>query len=153
MWTYTDIDVLVEATNDIRVNTTVFAEADLIILNPTDWNHIKRLKSTLGTFLLAGVNGPNEIGNATRGYNSLFGTPVQVTTQIAQGTACVLDTELAAEVIWRWGLELLWNYWGDSQFQYNKVQLRGEERVGLTVPFPDAIVKVTGLGQGYGWGS
>lgn len=57
---YTAIDVLLDGINDIRIATNAFAEADMVILHPTDWNNIRKVKNSLGSFVLSAA------GNADR---------------------------------------------------------------------------------------
>lgn len=62
----TQIDVLVEAANDIRVGSS-YADADLIILNPSDWLTIRRLKTTFNSYILDPTD-PNTLG----GVDNIF---------------------------------------------------------------------------------
>jgi HK97 family phage major capsid protein len=66
----TQIDTLVEAANDIRVGSA-YADADLIILNPSDWVTIRRLKTTFNSYILD-PNDPNTLG----GVDNIFGIRV-----------------------------------------------------------------------------
>lgn len=144
---YTQIDCLVQAINDLRVGSA-YAVADLVVLNPTDWSEIKRIKNSLGSFVLNSAE-PNEIG----GYENLFGVPVAQTTKCPSGTAVVLDTKIAVLGFVRQGIEIMFSPYGDWAFQNNAVQFRGEMRETIGVAYPAAINVVTNLNQGSDWSS
>ena len=144
---YTQIDCLVQAIDDLRIGSA-FAVADLIILNPLDWSVIKRIKNSLGSFVLQSVE-PNLIG----GFDNVFGCPVVTTTKLASGTACVLDTKIAVLAFTRMGMEIMYNQFGDYEFQHNAVQYRAEERVAIGCAYPAAVNIVTNLNQGSDWSS
>ncbi|HWS92501.1 MAG TPA: phage major capsid protein [Mycobacterium sp.] len=135
----TQIDTLVKAANDIRVGGA-FADADLIILHPTDWLTIRTLKTTYGSYVLD-VNDPNQLG----GIDNLFGIRLATSTQCTLGKAVVMDSKIAATVWMRQGMEILSNQWGDWEFQNNAWTYRAEERFGLGVQYPLAICLVSGL--------
>jgi HK97 family phage major capsid protein len=134
----TQIDALVEAANKIRVGGA-YADADLIILHPTDWTAIRRLKTTLGSYILD-PNDPNTLG----GVDNIFGIRVITTTQCPAGQAVVLDSKIAVTVWFRLGMEILSNPFG-SGFETNEWVYRGEERFGLGVQYENALCLVDGL--------
>ena len=135
----TQIDVLVEAANDVRVGSS-YADADLIILNPTDWLTIRRLKTTFNSYILD-PNDPNTLG----GVDNIFGIRVVTSTQCPAGKAVVMDSKIAATVWIRDAMEVMANPYGDWEFQNNAVTFRGEERLGIGVQYPAAICLVSGL--------
>ena len=135
----TEIDTILEAANDIRVGTA-HAQADLVILNPSDWLSIRQLKSTLNTYLLK-QNDPGELG----GLEHLFQLRVAQTTSMPQGDALVLDSKIAVNIFRRWGLEVQVNPWAGDEFAANQLMVRAETRFGVGAIYPKAITKVTGL--------
>jgi len=144
---YTQIDAIVQAIADLRVGSA-YAVADLVVLNPADWSEIKRIKNSLGSFVLNSAE-PSEIG----GYENIFGVPVAQTTKIASGTAVVLDTKIAVLGFVRQGVEIMFSPYGDWAFQNNAVQFRGEMRETVGVAYPSAVCVVTNLNQGSDWTS
>ena len=113
---YTQIDSLVEGIGDLRVGSA-YAVADLIVLNPFDWQEITRIKNSQGSFVLNSIV-PNEIG----GYDNIFGVPVALTTKCPSGTSVILDTKIAVLAFTRMGVEIMFNPHGDYEFQNNAVQ-------------------------------
>jgi HK97 family phage major capsid protein len=135
----TQIDALVAAANDIRVGPA-YADADLIILNPTDWLTIRTLKTTFNSYILD-PNDPNTLS----GVDNIFGIRVVTSTQCPEGTGIVLDSKIAATVWMRQGMEILSNQFGDWAFSHNAWQYRAEERFGLGLQYPKAVCVVTAL--------
>lgn len=136
----TAIDVLSKAITDIRMATNAFAEADLVILHPEDWDQIRRIKNSLGSFVLS-ADRAMQVGEV----DNVFGVPVVVTTKCPLGTGIVLDTKIAVLAFLRQGIELLFNPFGDWAYTHNAVQFRGEERLTIGVAYPHAINIVTNL--------
>ncbi|OBH84387.1 hypothetical protein A5680_09660 [Mycobacterium sp. E2989] len=136
----TGLDTLIRACNDIRVESTVYGEANLIATHPTTWDKLKRSKTTTDAFVLAPTD-PTSIG----ALDNLFGVPVIVNTMIPEGTAVVLDTQLAARYFVRQALTLDLNPYGDTQWTTNQISFRAEQRSVLAVTRPKAVVIVTGL--------
>jgi HK97 family phage major capsid protein len=141
---YTAIDVLVDAITDIRVNNA-YAEADLIVLNPEDWNAIRRIKNTLGSFVL-NANAAMSVGEV----DNVFGVPVVTTTKCPVGSAVVLDTKIAVLAFRRTGMEITFNPWGDYAYQHNAVQYRGEQRLTIGVAYNKAINLVSNINYSSG---
>jgi hypothetical protein len=96
----TEIDVLVSATNELRVGPA-YCVADLIILNPSDWDYIRKQKNSFRFFLSA--TEPNLIAR----IDSIFGTRVVTTTTMPQGTGLVIDTRIAVLAWTCLGMEIL----------------------------------------------
>ena len=136
---YTAIDVLIDAITDIRVSPNSYAEADLIVLNPADWNAIRRIKNTLGSFVLD-ANGAR-VGEV----DNIAGVPIAVTTKMPLSQACVLDTKIAVLAFLRTGMEIMFSPYGDYAFQHNALQWRGEIRETIGVAYPQAINIVSNL--------
>jgi HK97 family phage major capsid protein len=136
---YTVIDVIVDAINDIRVGNA-YASADLVIMNPWDWTLTKRIKNTLGSYVL-NANEAMQVGEV----DNIFGVPVAQTTKMPEGTAIVLDTKIAVLAFLGMRMEIMFDPYGDWAFQNNAVQFRGEIRETIGVAYPAAINIVSNL--------
>ena len=137
--TDTAIDDILNAANDIRVGSS-YANADLVILNPSDWLSLRRIKSSQGLYVLD-QNDPNRLA----GIDSLFGLRVASTTSIEQGTALILDSKIAVNIFRRWGLEVQVNPYSGDEFKQNQLVVRAETRLGVACIYPHAVCKLTGL--------
>ena len=135
----TPIDCVLEAINDIRVGNS-YANADLIILNPSDWTLMRKIKTTFNSYVLD-PNDPNTLG----GIDNLFGVRVITSTQCPAGSGVVIDSKIAVNIFRRWNLEVTANPWADSAYGTNAIIYRGETRFGLGVVYPTAICNLTGL--------
>jgi len=132
----TIIDTILEAVNDIRVGGS-YADADLVLLNPSDWLAMRKLKTTFNSYVLD-PNDPSQLG----GIDNIFGYRVVVSTEVPQGHAAVLDSKIAVNVFRRWGLEIMANPYADSAFEFNEIHYRAETRFALGVIYPEAICLV-----------
>lgn len=135
----TEIDTILEAANDVRVGTA-FAAADLVILNPSDWLSLRRIKTSFNSYVLR-QDDPGELG----GIDHLFQLRVASTTSMPQGEALVLDSRIAVNVFRRWGLTVEVNPWAGTEFVQNQLIIRAETRLGVGCIYPKAVTKVTGL--------
>ncbi len=133
------IDTILEAANDIRL-ATGYGQADLVILNPTDWLHLKQTKTTFNSFVLR-QNDPGELG----GIDHLFQLRVAETTSMPQGTALVLDSKIAVNIFRRWGLTVEVNPFAGTEFTQNQLLVRAETRFGVGCIYPKTVCKVEGL--------
>lgn len=138
------IDTIVQAFTDIRVGAAR-AKADLVITHPKTWDSLRRTKTTTGAYVLSMMD-PTSIGDLT----TIFGTPVLETTWCPEGTAVVMDSNLAARWYVRTALEVAVNPWGDTEWQQNLVSFRAEERANLAILYPQAISIVVGLSSDTG---
>jgi HK97 family phage major capsid protein len=132
----TALNALEQAITSLRTGAS-FAEADGIVMHPSDWSAIRRKKDSSGRYLatdpLAGE------------VDRLWGVPVVTTTTITAGTALVGAFQEAAAVFVRDPITVDVNNSGEAQFKSNKTLLRAEERLILAVPRPTCLVKLTGL--------
>lgn len=135
----TRIDALVKASNDIRVGGA-YANANLILMHPTTWAAVRTTKDLQDRYVLA-LNQPNELGSV----DNIFGVQVIVNTKVPQDVAIVLDTNIAVLGWTRLGLELTFNWQGDTEFRSNAYTYRLEERIAIGVQYPKAICIVDGL--------
>jgi len=133
------IDAIVKATNDLRIGSA-YATADLAVMSPTTWTLLKTQKDSQGRYLLA-LNQPNDIGS----IDNIFGVKVIVNTKVPDGKAIILDSTKAVLGWTRQGLEVQLNQYGNSEFDYNRLTYRVEQRIAIGVQYPTAINIVTGL--------
>jgi HK97 family phage major capsid protein len=126
----TEIDTILEAANDIRVGTA-HADADLLILNPTDGLSLRQIKTTFNSYVLK-QNDPGELG----AIDHLFQLRVAQTTSIPQGEALVLDSKIAVNVFRRWGLTVEVNPYAGDEFKANQLAVRAETRFGVGCIYP-----------------
>ena len=54
--TDTLIDAIINASASMRETANFYQPATLILLNPSDWSAIKRIKNTLGDYILSTIN-------------------------------------------------------------------------------------------------
>jgi HK97 family phage major capsid protein len=132
----TVIDTILEATTALRVGGA-YAEADLILLHPTDWLAMRKLKTSFNSYILD-PNDPSQLG----GIDNLFGYRVVVSTEVPLHSAAVLDSKIACNVFRRWGLEIMANPYSDGAFEYNEIHYRCETRFALGVVYPEAVCLV-----------
>jgi HK97 family phage major capsid protein/HK97 family phage prohead protease len=136
-------DAVMKAMTKIR--TIGFFEPDGIIMNPTDLQNLRLMKDKNGQYYF---NGPfqgsygNPLGPQTP---MVWGLPIIWTTQIAVGTALVGAFGLGAQIFRKLGLTIETSNSDASDFQYNRIAIRAEERLTLAVYRPLAFCTVTGL--------
>lgn len=107
--------------------------ADAIVLHETDWTDIELTKDTNGRYIFAnptGVAGP-----------VLWGKRVVSTVSMAQGTFLVGAFKVAATLYDRMKPEVLISSENADDFEKNLLTMRCEERLGLAVKRPAALIK------------
>jgi HK97 family phage major capsid protein len=120
-------------------------EPDGIVIHPTDWQ-ILRITTDANTQFYAGGPFQNEYGVGP--YPSLppiWGLRPVVTTAIAAGTALVGAFKLGAQIWQREGIRVDSTNSNEDDFNFNRVTLRVEERLALTVYRPSAFCTVTSI--------
>lgn len=160
-------DVMSQAFNDIRVGPA-YAWPDLVLMHPTTWNAMRRIKDDQGRYILdllsaplsltadgspriaAPADGPNSFSIVPQGSpamaGNLWGVPVALSTHCAEGTAIVMSIRAGGGIFWnRLGMRIEFNPWGDTEWTTNTYSWRAEMRVCLSVPRPSALNLVTGL--------
>jgi hypothetical protein len=128
-----------------KVRTIGFFEPDAIVMHPTDWGNARRSKDSNGQYYAGGpFSGPYGIGGySVAGF--LWGKPVIETTAIAQGTALCGAFRTGGQIFRRMGLTLEMTNSDASDFQYNRIAVRAEERLALVIYRPTAFCTVTGI--------
>lgn len=106
--------------------------ANGVIVHPNDWTTIELLKDADGNYLRAF---PTDAG-----ARRLWGVPVVVTSAMTAGSFLAGDFAQAAVLIDREAPRLDIAYEDQDDFVKNLCKLRVEERVGLAVQLPGALV-------------
>lgn len=124
-------------------------EPDFVVMNPTDYQDIRLLTDTAGQFFGGGpFQGPYGNGQNVQSSGQVMGPndylwqkPVVVTTAVGAGTA-LIGTTSAAQVFRRGGLTVEATNSNSTDFEYNLVSIRAEERLALAVYRPTAFTEV-----------
>ncbi|WP_426998172.1 phage major capsid protein [Pseudarthrobacter sp. N5] len=130
------LDVLEQGITDLR-NGPSFCEPDAIICHPSTWSTIRRVKNTLGNYIL-GDPGQTAV-------TDVWGTPVLQTTQIVPGTVILGNLQLATQAFIRDGVTLEMTNSADADFTSGKVKIRSTERLTIGVARPTALNILTGF--------
>ena len=115
--TDTLIDAIVNASASMRETPNFYKPATLILLNPSDWSAIKRIKNTLGDYVLSTIN-PNVV---LADIDNIMGIKVVETTHVNAGEAFILNPEAsmryhcaARDLRWR-STSFADTYWGNME--------------------------------------
>jgi HK97 family phage major capsid protein len=139
----TVIDAIYKALT--KVSSVGFFQPDYIVVNHTDWQNIKLSKDSNGQYYAGGpFSGAYGVGGYTVA-GMLWGLPVIATNAISQGTALVGAFQLGAQLFRREGIRLDTTNSDASDFQYNRIAIRVEERLALAVYRPLAFCTITGI--------
>jgi HK97 family phage major capsid protein len=117
------------------------AEPDLLVLNPTDWSTIRRVKDAYGRYLVSPDPSDDQV-------NEAWGVPVLTTTQKPVGQGLFIDTKKFAYVAVREPLSMRVGYGvvgGVSDLTANILRFVGEERLVLCVTRPAAVLAIKSL--------
>lgn len=109
--------------------------ADGIVINPADYETLRLAKDAENRYYAGGP--------FTGGNPGLWGVRTVVTPAIAAGTVLVGDFSLAAQMFRKGGIQVDSTNSDSTDFQFNRVALRAEERILLAVYVPTAFVKLT----------
>jgi HK97 family phage major capsid protein len=112
-------------------------EADLLILNPADWSHARRVKDAYGRFIVAADPSRDEVDEA-------WGVSVLSTIACPVGKGIMLSTTDFGYVGVREPLAMRVGYANDDLVR-NILRLVGEERLTLCVTKPSAVLKFTNV--------
>lgn len=130
------LDSIEKAIAEMRVGPAL-AVPDLIVLNPTTWSAIRRIKDAYGHFM---VQPDPTAGQA----NELWGIPILQTTQQIPGVGLLLDTTKLGYVAIREPLSMRIGY-SDTDFAQNILRTVAEERLVLAVTRPPAVLAISNL--------
>ena len=138
-------DVILDAIMDVKKDTRF--NADAIIINPTDYAILRKLKTASGSNEYVGGGffyGPHGNGNVAV-QPGIWGLETIVTPNVTAGTVLVGAFKQGATVVTKAGegarIEV---HTGDHDDAiYNRVTVVVEERLALAVRYPKAFVKIT----------
>ena len=125
----TALDTLEKAINQLQIANY---EPSGIILHPTDWSAIKRLKDSQGRYLLGDP--------AAMTLPSIWGLPVVPTPSQTAGKFTVLDARQVGYIADRETATVRISENVNDQFVRNLVTILAEERTLLVIERPTAIV-------------
>lgn len=126
-----------------KVQTATGLTADGIMINPADYQKIRLAKDANGQYLGGGVFS-GQYGTAGQAIQPpLWGLNTVVTAAVAAGTVVVGSFKQAGTVYRKGGVRVESTNSDGGKFTQNVVTTRIEERVGLAVRVPAAVVKVT----------
>jgi HK97 family phage major capsid protein len=128
-----------------KVRATGHFEPDGIVLHPTDYQTLRLSKDANNQYYGGGAFfGPYGQG-MVQTQPPIWGLNVVVTTAMAQGTGLVGAFRLGAMIFDRAGVSVETTNSDASDFVYNRIAIRVEERLALVVWRPLAFCLVTGL--------
>lgn len=128
-----------------KVRSVGFFQPDSIVMHPNDWQDARLMKDGSGQYYAGGpFGGTYGVGGYTA-MGPLWGLPVVVTTAIAEGTALVGAFRLGGQLFRREGIRVETTNSDASDFAYNRICIRVEERLTLAVYRPLAFCSVTGI--------
>jgi HK97 family phage major capsid protein len=134
--TETPLDAIEMAIAELRVGSSL-ATANLLVLHPSDWSLIRRSKDSQDRYLTTADPTRDEA-------NSVWGVPVLTTTVMSAGTGMLMDTMKFGKVIVREAITVKTGTNTDD-FVKNLTRFVAEERIGLAVERPSAVLKITGI--------
>jgi HK97 family phage major capsid protein len=132
----TALDAVEMAIAQLRVGSAL-AEADLLVLNPSTWSAMRRIKDTMGRYIV-------NVDPTQGAGDQLWGVRILVTTQLAAGAGVLLDTTKFGKVLVREGITVKSGYANDD-FSRNVSRFVIEERLTLAVERPSAVLAISGL--------
>jgi HK97 family phage major capsid protein/HK97 family phage prohead protease len=130
-----------------KVNSTpgFVGNADTIVIHPSDYQNARLTKDSNGQYLLGGPSfGQYGVGGVIT-EPPIWGLRPIITTAIAQGTAIVGNFKAGATLYRKGGVTLESTNSDASDFAYNRICIRAEERLCLVPWKPKAFCKITGI--------
>lgn len=135
-YTATSDDTLVDAINRAKYALWAVGQApDTVIVNPADWGAMERARENYGTGLGAYLYGPP----ATSANLNPFGVQVVLSNNMTAGKFLIGNLRGSCVVYARQGATIELGY-VNTDFTQNLVTIRAEERLGLGVERPSAIL-------------
>jgi HK97 family phage major capsid protein len=133
--TYTAIDSIEASITQLRVGSAL-AEANLLVLHPSCWASIRRIKTTTNSYVA---------GDPMReAISSIWGVPVLITTAITNGLGLLLDTTKFGNALIREGIRMHQGFSG-TDFVQNICRYVFEERIALAVERPQSVLSISNL--------
>lgn len=141
----TNLDAIHKGITKIRTPTTGGYDPDGIVMNPTDWQLIRLAKDQNNQYFGGGpFYGEYGVGS----YELLprvWGLRPVITTAISAGTALIGAFRYGAQIWQREGIRVESTNSNEDDFNFNRISLRVEERLALTVYAPGAFCTITGI--------
>jgi HK97 family phage major capsid protein len=133
----TDLDAVMAAANQIRVNA--FVQPDTVVINPNDWSSSGFAKDSTGRYML---DSPHD-----QVVPKLWGMNVVQSTQMTENTLLVgcFREGVRAFVRQPPTVEVHPYGGGTAEFTANQTLIRCEERLSITVPRPLCFCTVTAV--------
>jgi HK97 family phage major capsid protein len=135
------MDDLYEQITAIRFNA--FVEPDAIVVNPTDWQHLRLAKDANKQYY---NGGPFTGAYGNGGYSNvdaIWGLRVVLTPAIAAGTTLVGGFQECAQLFRRQGITVEMTNSNDVDFENGLITVRAEERLALAVYRPGGFGTTT----------
>lgn len=126
-----------------KVQTGTGLVADGIIINPADYQELRLSKDGNGQYFGGGFFTGQYGNGGVVAQPNLWGVPTVITTAVPAKTVVVGALRQAATLYRKDGIEVEATNTNEDDFVHNRVTIRAEERVGLAVRVPAAIVRVT----------
>lgn len=120
-----------------KIRFTGYFEPDGIVMHPNDWAVIATHQDGVGRYIWTD---PYNVGP-----QRLWGLPVVVTTNMTENTALVGGFKMGAQIFRREGIRVESTNSDASDFQYNRIAIRVEERLALAMYRQKAFCTVTGI--------
>lgn len=140
------VDSIHKAMVKIRTPTTGGYIPDGIIMNPTDYQIIRLTKDGQNQYFGGGpFYGAYGNGGPAAAEPGPWGLKLVQTTAIAAGTALVGAFKYGAQLWQREGIRVDATNTNEDDFNFNRISLRVEERLALTVYAPGAFCTVTSI--------
>lgn len=131
------------ASTVLRETPNFYQPATLILLNPSDWSGIKRIKNSLGDYVLSTIN-PNVV---LADIDNIMGIRVVQTTHVNPGEAFVLNPEASMRYVVRQGIQVGFNQYADTYWGNMEVGWRVHMRSVLAITRPQGVIHMTSLGS------
>jgi HK97 family phage major capsid protein len=126
----------------MRVQNVTGLVADGIVINPADYERIRLSRDGNEQFYGGGpFMGQYGVGGQAL-TPPLWNLPTIVTAAVPVGTAVVGAFGTAAMLFRKGGVRVELANQNEDDFNYNRITIRAEERIGLAVYRPDAFVSV-----------
>ena len=117
----------------VKVQTTAFRNANMVIIHPNDWREIRLSKTNEGIYLFGNPD--------VRGSTTVWGIPRTVTTEITENSVLVGDM-MECAFYTRRGIMVETGYVADD-FSHGRITIRAGVRGAMVTYRPAAFIKVT----------
>ncbi|MEO5875514.1 MAG: phage major capsid protein [Streptosporangiaceae bacterium] len=128
-------DAIYKAMTKVKVNALAYPNA--VVMNPTDWQGIRLLKTLDGIYIWGS---PSEAGTPR-----IWGLPIVEAFGLAAGTGLTGDFANYSELVTRRGMDIQVTNSHADFFIKAKLAIRADVRVALVVYRPLAYATITGL--------